>query len=59
MHLHADDHGDPNAELRRLVDIHRAYEHLERSEELELEHDTAASGASARPPSPPAPACSR
>jgi uncharacterized Ntn-hydrolase superfamily protein len=39
MHLHADDHGDPNAELRRLVDIHRAYEHLERSEELELEHD--------------------
>ena len=39
MHLHADDHRDPNAELRRLVDIHRAYEHLERSEELELEHD--------------------
>jgi uncharacterized Ntn-hydrolase superfamily protein len=39
MHLHADDHLDPNAELRRLVGIHRAYEHLERSEELELEHD--------------------
>jgi uncharacterized Ntn-hydrolase superfamily protein len=39
MHLHADDHALPNAELRRLVDIHRAYEHLERSEELELEHD--------------------
>jgi uncharacterized Ntn-hydrolase superfamily protein len=41
MHLHVDDHPDPNAELRRLVDVHRAYEHLERSEELELEHDTA------------------
>ena len=39
MHLHADDHPTPNAELRRLVDVHRAYEHLERSEELELEHD--------------------
>jgi uncharacterized Ntn-hydrolase superfamily protein len=39
MHLHADDHVDPNVELRRLVDIHRAYEHLERSEELELTHD--------------------
>ena len=39
MHLHADDHRDPNAELRRLVDVHRAYAHLERSEELELEHD--------------------
>jgi uncharacterized Ntn-hydrolase superfamily protein len=41
MHLHADDHPDPNGELRRLVDVHRAYEHLERSEELELEHDAA------------------
>ena len=41
MHLHVDDHPDPNAELRRLVEVHRAYEHLERSEELELEHDTA------------------
>jgi uncharacterized Ntn-hydrolase superfamily protein len=41
MHLHVDDHPDPNAELRRLVEIHRAYEHLERSEELELEHDAA------------------
>jgi uncharacterized Ntn-hydrolase superfamily protein len=41
MHLHADDHPEPNAELRRLVGIHRAYEHLERSEELELEHDAA------------------
>jgi uncharacterized Ntn-hydrolase superfamily protein len=39
MHLHVDDHRDPNAELRRLVDMHRAYEHLERSEELELRHD--------------------
>ena len=39
MHLHADDHGDPNDELRRLIDVHRAYEHLERSEELELQHD--------------------
>jgi uncharacterized Ntn-hydrolase superfamily protein len=41
MHLHVDDHPDPNAELRRLVGVHRAYQHLERSEELELEHDTA------------------
>ena len=40
MHLHVDDHPEPNAELRRLVEVHRAYEHLERSEELELEHDT-------------------
>ena len=39
MHLHVDDHPDPNAELRRLVGVHRAYEHLERSEELELVHD--------------------
>jgi uncharacterized Ntn-hydrolase superfamily protein len=41
MHLHVDDHPDPNAELRRLVEVHRAYEHLERSEELELQHDAA------------------
>ena len=41
MHLHVDDHPDPNAELRRLVDVHRSYEHLERSEELELLHDAA------------------
>ena len=39
MHLHVDDHPDPNTELRRLVGVHGAYEHLERSEELELEHD--------------------
>lgn len=41
MHLHVDDHPAPNAELRRLVDVHRSYEHLERSEELELAHDAA------------------
>jgi uncharacterized Ntn-hydrolase superfamily protein len=39
MHLHVDDHPAPNTELRRLVDVHRSYEHLERSEELELAHD--------------------
>ena len=39
MHLHADDHPVPNAELRRLVEVHRAYEHLEASEELQLERD--------------------
>ena len=41
MHLHVDDHPTPNAELRRLVEVHRSYEHLERSEELELAHDAA------------------
>ena len=39
MHLHADDHPAPNDELRRLVGVHRAYEHLEASEELQLERD--------------------
>jgi hypothetical protein len=41
MHLHADDHPTPNAELRRLVEVHRAYDHLEASEELQLEGDAA------------------
>ena len=42
MHLHVDDHARP--ERRSCAgssDVHRAYEHLERSEELELEHDAA------------------
>jgi uncharacterized Ntn-hydrolase superfamily protein len=41
MHLHADDHPAPNGELRRLVEFHRAYEHLEASEELQLRKDDA------------------
>jgi uncharacterized Ntn-hydrolase superfamily protein len=41
MHLHTDDHPEPIADLRRLVDLHRAYVHLEAAEELALEDDRA------------------
>lgn len=37
--LRVDDHPDPLAELRRLLTLHRAYERLERAEELELAGD--------------------
>ena len=39
MHLHTDDHPDPLADLRRLVDLHRAYDRLEAAEELILDDD--------------------
>jgi uncharacterized Ntn-hydrolase superfamily protein len=39
MHLHTDDHDDPLGDLRRLVEVHQAYEHLQRSEDLALEGD--------------------
>jgi len=39
MHLHTDDHPQPLADLRRLVDLHRAYELLEAAEELTLADD--------------------
>jgi uncharacterized Ntn-hydrolase superfamily protein len=42
MHLHTDDHADPLGDLRRLMHLHRAYEHLERAEELTLHGDRAA-----------------
>ena len=41
MHLHTDDHVQPLADLRRLVDLHRAYERLESAEELALADDRA------------------
>jgi uncharacterized Ntn-hydrolase superfamily protein len=37
--LRVDDHPDPLPELRRLLTLHRAYERLERAEELELAGD--------------------
>jgi uncharacterized Ntn-hydrolase superfamily protein len=36
MHLHVDDHPTPLPELRRLVELHRAYDHLQRAEDLQL-----------------------
>jgi hypothetical protein len=39
MHLHADDHPEPLIELRRLVTVHTAYEHLQAAEEAELAGD--------------------
>jgi uncharacterized Ntn-hydrolase superfamily protein len=39
MHLHTDDHPEPLADLRRLVDLHRAYDRLEAAEELALADD--------------------
>ena len=59
MHLHADDHPAPNAELRRLVGVHRAYEHLEASEELRARSGDEAAVARERDggPAPPDPTC--
>lgn len=37
--LRVDDHPAPVPELRRLLELHRAYERLERAEQLELEGD--------------------
>jgi uncharacterized Ntn-hydrolase superfamily protein len=37
--LRVDDHPQPLVELRRLLDLHRAYARLERAEQLELEGD--------------------
>lgn len=37
--LRVDDHPEPLVELRRLLQLHRAYARLERAEELELEGD--------------------
>jgi uncharacterized Ntn-hydrolase superfamily protein len=41
MHLHTDDHAEPLADLRRIVDLHRAYERLESAEEFALADDQA------------------
>jgi uncharacterized Ntn-hydrolase superfamily protein len=45
LHLHVDDHPDPLTELRRLVDLKAAYDHLDRSEQRALEGDPAAAAA--------------
>jgi uncharacterized Ntn-hydrolase superfamily protein len=34
MELRVEDHPEPVAELRRLVDVHRAYEHMNKGDEL-------------------------
>lgn len=39
MRLHVDDHPAPLIELRRLVEVHRVYDLLQRSEDLQLEGD--------------------
>jgi uncharacterized Ntn-hydrolase superfamily protein len=47
LDLRVDDHPDPNAELARLVRMHRAYAKLGRSEELRVEQKTAEADAEA------------
>lgn len=42
MHLHVDDHPDPLAELRRLVNVHAAYEQLQIAEDADLALDRSA-----------------
>jgi uncharacterized Ntn-hydrolase superfamily protein len=39
VHLHVDDHPEPLRELRRLLDLKLAYDHLDASERLGLEGD--------------------
>ena len=41
LHVHVDDHPEPLAELRRLVDLKAAYDLLDSSERRDLQGDTA------------------